>query len=249
MKRTISQSRVPDPLEVYADTGELKSEMLDTTEELSSQGYGEDFMYQVRTVVPPVYETENILENFERDLVYVVVRGVGDEGVQDEHFSIGHELGNTESFRETAQDIDSVVEELGYDLDHWHIGSVSTSARSGSDVAEELDGMQVQATAAVDAGLDSQRGEMGFQPIRLGWFYKAPMNHEMQFGYRAFPNREFEHDEEKDYESGSGQQLTEDVLGRITGMRDDEVNMHDLEKEEIDVLRQVEDEMQEKGLL
>ncbi|MFB6116160.1 MAG: hypothetical protein ABEK10_01495 [Candidatus Nanosalina sp.] len=108
--------------------------------------------------------------------------------------------------------------------------------------------MQVQATAAVDAGLESQRAEMGFQPIRVGWFYRAPMNHEMQFGYRAFPNREFQHDEEKDYES-SEEDLAEDLLGRITGQRDDETNIHKLEDEEITVLQDLEEEMQERGLL
>ncbi len=239
---------MPEPLEVYADTDELKSEMVDVTEKLSSEGYGEDFMYQVRTVVPPVDETEDILENFDGNMVYVVIRGVGEEGVQDEQFSIGHELGNTESFRDTAESIDSVVDELDYDLDYWHMGSISTSARSGSEVAEKLDGMEVQATAAVDAGLEAQRGEHGFQPISIGWFYRAPMNHEMQFGYRAFPNREFEHDEEKEY-TDIGEELVEDLLGRVTGMRDDEVNMHDLEEEEVEALRDIEDEMQEQGLL
>lgn len=248
MKRTISQERRPEPLEVYVDRDSVKSEMVDVTDELSSQGYGEDFMYQVRTIAPPIDETENIVDRLGDNFVYVVIRGVGDERVNDEQFRVDYDLGNVESFQDVTQDIDTVVEELDYDLDYWHIGSVSTSARSGSQVADELDGMQVQATAAVDAGLDSQRGEMGFQPISIGWFYRAPMNHEMQFGYRAFPNREFQHDEEKTYE-GSRQQLAEDVLGRITGMRDDEVNFHELSDEEVDALLEVEDEMQEKDLL
>ena len=248
MKRTVSEDRVPEPLEVYVDTEQLKSEMVGVTEDLSSQGYGEDFMYQVRTVAPPIDETEDILDSFGENFVYVIVRGVGDEGVQDEQFPVDYELGSVDGFQETAGDIDSVVDGLDYDLDHWHIGSVSTSARSGAQVADELDGMEVQATAAVDAGLESQRGEMGFQPIRVGWFYRAPMNHEMQFGYRAFPNREFQHDEEKDYET-SEEDLAKDLLGRITGQRDDETNIHELEDEEIRVLQDLEEEMQERGLI
>jgi len=248
MKRTISKERRPEPLEVYVDRGSVKSEMVDVTDELSSRGYGEDFMYQVRTVAPPVDDTEDIVDQLEDNFVYVVIRGVGDEGLNDEQFRVDYSLGNVEGFQGVTHDIDAVVSELDYDLDYWHIGSVSTSARSGSQVADELDGMEIQATAAVDAGLDSQRGDMGFQPISIGWFYKAPMNHEMQFGYRAFPNREFQHDEEKTYES-SQQQLAEDVLGRITGMRDDEVNNHNLEDEEVDTLLEIEDEMQEKDLL
>jgi hypothetical protein len=222
--------------------------MVDVADELSSNGYGEDFMYQVRTVAPPIDETENIVDSFGENFVYVIVRGVGDEGVQDEQFPVDYELGNVDGFQETAGDIDSVVDELDYDLDHWHIGSVSTSARSGSQVADELDGMNVQATAAVDAGLESQRGDHGFQPIRIGWFYKAPMNHEMQFGYRAFPNREFQHDEEKDYEN-SEEELAEDLLGRITGQRDDEVNNHNLEDDEVEALLEIEEGMQGKDLL
>lgn len=248
MKRTISEGRRPEPLEVYVDRDSVKSEMVDVTDELSSERYGEDFMYQVRTVAPPIDETEDIVDQLENNFVYVVIRGKGEEGVNDEQFRVDYELGNVEGFQDVIQDIDTVVEDLDYDLDYWHIGSVATSARSGSQVADELDGMEIQATAAVDAGLDSQRGEMGFQPISIGWFYKAPMNREMQFGYRAFPNREFQHDEEKTYE-GSQQQLAEDVLGRITGQRDDEVNHHDLEDGEVDTLLEIEDEMQEKDLL
>ena len=248
MKRTVSEERRPESLEVYVDRDSVKSEMVDVTDGLSSNGYGEDFMYQVRTVAPPIDETENIVDRLGENFVYVIVRGVGEEGVSDEQFPVEYELGNIGDFQEIAQDIDAVVDELDYDLDHWHIGSVSTSARSGSQVAVELDGMEVQATAAVDAGLESQRGEMGFQPIRLGWFYKAPMNHEMQFGYRAFPNREFQHDEEKDYE-GAGKDLAEDLLGRVTGQRDDEVNKHDLEDEEIDTLLELEEEMQVRDLM
>lgn len=160
MKRTISKNRRPKPLEVYVDTEYVKSEMVDISEELSSNGYGEDFMYQVRTVAPPVDNTENIVDQLENNFAYVVVRGFGYEEVRDEQFRVEHSLGNTEEFQEVAKDIDSVVDELEYDLDHWHIGSVATSARSGSQVADQLEGMEVQATAAVDAGLDSQRGEM-----------------------------------------------------------------------------------------
>ena len=197
MKRTISEERRPEPLEVYVDRDSVKSEMVDVTDELSSQGYGDDFMYQVRTIAPPVDETENIVDRLGDNFVYVLVRGLGDEGVNDEQFRVDYDLGNVEGFRDTTETIDDVVDDLDYDLDYWHIGSVSTSARSGAEVADELDGMEVQATAAVDAGLESQRGDHGFQPISVGWFYKAPMNHEMQFGYRAFLNREFQHDEEK----------------------------------------------------
>lgn len=248
MKRTISESRRPEPLEVYVDRDSVKSEMVDVADELSSGGYGEDFMYQVRTVAPPIDETENIVDSLGENFVYVIVRGVGDEGVSDEQFSVDYELGNVEGFQETSEEIDTVVDDLEYDLDFWHIGSVSTSSSSGSQVADELDGMDVQATAAVDAGLDSQRGETGFQPIRIGWFYKAPMNKEMQFGYRAFPNREFQHDEEKDYEN-SEEDLAGDLLGRITGQRDDEVNKHNLEDEEVEALLEIENGMQEKDLL
>jgi hypothetical protein len=248
MKRTVSPDRVPEPLEIYVEADSVKSDMVDVTEELSSAGYGDDFMYQVGSVAPPIEETQDIVERLSGNFAYVTVRGVGGEGVQDEQLPVDYRLRNTEKFREVTEEIDEMIGELGYDLDHWQIGSVSTSASSGSQVADKLQGMEIQATAAVDAGLDSQRGEMGFQPIRVGWFYKAPMNHQMQFGYRAFPNREFEHDNEKGYDD-SGEDLLEDVLRRLTGARDDEVNMHGLEEEEVDVLRDLESEMQARGLL
>lgn len=248
MKRTISKDRRPEPLEVYVDRDQVKSEMVGVADELSSEGYGDDFMYQVRTIAPPINETENIVDQLENNSVYVLVRGAGEKGVKDEQFRVDYHLGNIEDFQEVVQDIDAAVEELEYDLDHWKVGSVSTSARSGSQIADELDGMEIQATAAVDAGLDSQRGDQGFQPVSIGWFYRAPMNHEMQFGYRAFPNREFQHDEEKSYE-GSRHQLSEDVLGRITGQREDEINLHNLTNEETDVLLDVEEEMQRHDLI
>ncbi|MFB6116159.1 MAG: hypothetical protein ABEK10_01490 [Candidatus Nanosalina sp.] len=135
MKRTVSEDRVPEPLEVYIDTEYLKSEMVDVTEELSAEGYGEDFMYQVRTVTPPIEATDDIVGRLSENFAYVAVRGVGEEGVRDEKFGIEHELGKVDEFQDVAHEIDEAVEELDYDLDHWHIGSVSTSARSGAELA------------------------------------------------------------------------------------------------------------------
>jgi hypothetical protein len=125
---------------------------------------------------------------------------------------------------------------------------VATSAASGSQVADELKGLEINAVAQMDAGLEAQRGAMGFQPISIGWFQKAPMDDETQFGYRAFTNREFQQDEEKDYEQDA-EDLAEDLLGRILGMRDDEINEHDLTDEETKVLTELEQEMNMKNLL
>lgn len=247
MKRTVSQERRPDPLELYVDTGEVKDEALTVADSLSSQGYGEDFMYQVGTVAPPLTGSEDLIEGIGDNFAYVTVRGVGDEGVRDEQFAVDYGLSNKNGFRRTVEGIEDAVEATGFELDHWSIGSVMTSSTSGLEAVEALEGMEIGATAAVDAGLESQRGDAGFQPITVGWFRKAPMNSEMQFGYRAFPNREFQHDEQKNYEASDD--LVEDILGRVTGLRDDEVNMHALDDSELEALLELENEMQDKGLM
>lgn len=249
MRRTVSRERRLDPLEIYVDSESVKSKMVDASERLSSEGFGENFIYQAGSIAPPIYCTEDIVERLGGNFAYVTITGFDEDGRRmDEQFQAEHSLGNTAEFERVAEEIDDVVVELDYDLDYWRIGSVSTSAVSGAEIVDELDGMQIQATAEVDAGLEAQRGERGFQPISIGWFYKAPMDKEMQFGYKAFPNREFQKDSEKNYERDE-ENLAEDLLGRITGQREEERNDHNLSINEIEVLKKIEDGMQRKGLV
>lgn len=249
MKRTISEDRAPEPLEVYADTDDVKDGMVDLMASISDEGYDENFIYQIGFTAPPLEDTDSIIDSVEDDSIYITVTGIDEEGKRyGDQFFTDYRLENTDSFERTAKTIDEVVSELGYELEFWHLSSVATSNVSGSQVADELSGLEINAVAKVDAGLDAQRGDTGFQPISIGWFQKAPMADQTQFGYRAFPNREFQHDEEKDYEQDE-EDPVEDILGRITGVRDDEINMHHLSEEEIEVLSDLEEEMNRRDLL
>lgn len=248
MKRTVSEDRVPEPLEVYADTDDVKEGMVDLMDDLSDNGYDENFIYQIGFVAPPVEEHNSIIDTVEENSLYVNVTGVDNEGARDGAcFYPDYRLENADTFEQTAQKIDEVVDDLGYESEFWHISSVATSAVSGSQVADELKGLEINAVAGMDAGLEAQRGAMGFQPIRIGWFQKAPREDQTQFGYRAFTNREFQQDEEKDYEQDD-EDIVEDLLGRSLGMRDDEINEHNLTGEETQVLTELEQEMNRKDL-
>ncbi|MFB6191508.1 MAG: hypothetical protein ABEJ64_03700 [Candidatus Nanohaloarchaea archaeon] len=247
MKRTVSGERVPEPLRVSVDKEDVKADMVAASGKLSSMGYGGDFMYQAGFISPPVDEGEDIVEELGSGSVYVTLAGIDDVGSRStEQVYPGYTLEGVAGFEDVAGDIEQVVDSLGYDLEFWQVNSVSTSAQSGSAVAERLDGMPLQATAAVDAGLESQREENGFQPINIGWFYTAPMNHDMQFGYRAFPNREFDHE---GLQGKRDEEVVVEILGRLTGERDSETNLHDLSGEETRALVELEEEMNRAGLL
>ncbi|MFB6214045.1 MAG: hypothetical protein ABEJ07_05795 [Candidatus Nanohaloarchaea archaeon] len=246
MKRTVSRERVPEPLRVSVDKEDVKADMLDASGKLSSNGYGEDFMYQAGFISPPVDGGKDIVEELGSGSVYVTLAGIDDVGSRrTEQVYPDYTLEGVAGFEDVAGDIEQVVDSLGYDLEFWQVNSVSTSAQSESAVAEQLEGMPLQATAAVDAGLESQRGEQGFQPINIGWFYTAPMNHDMQFGYRAFPNREFDND----LQGKRDEEVVVEILGRLTGERDSETNLHDLSGEETRALVELEEEMNGAGLL
>lgn len=246
MKRIVSSDRVPEPIGVSIDEDSIKDEIVDISEELSSHGYGQDFMYQLGGIMPPAEDSSSIVENLDRNAIYVNVLGSGEEGRKTEQFYPEYTIEGIEYFQDVANQIEQVVDELGYDLEFWSVSGISTSACSGSEIVDNFDDIGLQATAAVDAGLESQRGKEGFKPIRIGWFYRAPMDKTMEFGYRAFPNREFQYSPE-DYEDSN--ELINDVLARITGNREEETNEHNLYEEEISVLRDLEEGLQSQGLL
>lgn len=246
MKRTVDISRRPDPLMLDVETESVKDKVVDLQEKLSEQGC-HDFIYQARCTAPPIDDYNSIVGEVEDNSVYINVVGSDGERRYSERFSPEYVLESSSEFDETVGRIDEIIDDREYDLRMWRIGGVSTSASSGDGVVDELDGLELSVLADVDAGLESQTGQAGFQPISIGWYRKAPMNPQMEFGYRAFTRREFEHDEEKDYDSGG--EIIYDLVGRITGERDDEINNHYLLDEEVEVLRELEIQMQEKNLL
>lgn len=236
MKRTVSPERTPDYPAVSLDETELEEELLEAAGELEEEGYAQSTRYQARVFVPPIDSAAEILDELESYPISGVVEAAGEEGRRNETFMMEYSVEvDEESFNRAAEGIEKAVQSRGYDKNFWKVGSAVTGT-SAAEVAERSDGAAITPHLIVDAGLESD--------VYVGWFQKAPMNPEVQFGYTAFRNRELSIDETADQEK-----VLKDLIGKITGERDEELNQHPLSREETETLMELEQTMAEEGLL
>lgn len=240
MKRTVSEDRTPEYPTVSIDSSYLRRELSEAWNSLEEQGYGEAPRLQLNLSVPPINHAANILEEIESRAVYAIIDGTNGDHRRNEQVRLNYDLSVPETLEDTLNNIEDSVEELGYEKEFWKIdGLYVPLERTYEDAVDDLmdyaDTMQVRPNLLVDAGLDSS--------ITIGWFSKAPLSDEVQFGYRAFPNREFQN------ETFESEEDVARILGRITGNSDEGINEHDLSAKETEKLLDLEQSMAKHGLL
>lgn len=226
MKRIIEQQRRPEPLEVYTDPEEVADELDDAVASLADQGYDEAHRYQVNLTLPPIDEPdelEQIMEN--RDCFYLLTDATDGDHRRNEMRYPAFTYENLDVVTDYMERIEDAVDDAGYDINFWQVGAVETPYEKDAvpDVAQEI---HAQAMARLDTD----------ESISIGWFYRAPMDTTIEFGYRAFPNREFQPAEYDDPEES-----VDAVLRQITGQREDERNEHDMSEEELAMLYDIEE--------
>lgn len=240
MKRTVSEDRVPEYPTVSIDSNYLRQELSEAWSSLEEQGYDRAPRLQLNVSVPPIDQAENITDRIESNAVYAVIDGYNGDHRRNEHFGLDYNISIPETLDDTLQGIEASVDDIGYEKQFWKIDGVYTPLeRTYEDTVEDLveyaDSMQVRPNLLVDADLDSS--------ITIGWFSKAPLSKEVEFGYRAFPNREF-----KDQNLESEEDIAR-ILERITGHNDEGINEHPLSAEETEKLLDLEQSMAEHDIL
>lgn len=240
MKRTVSEERTPEYPTVSIEPSYLRQELSEAWNSLEEQGYDQAPRLQLNLSVPPIDHAENITDEIQSNAVYAVIDGTNGDHRRNEHFRLDYDLSVPETLESTLNSIEDSVEELGYEKEFWKIDGVyvpleRTYEEAVDDLVDYANTMQVRPNLLVDADLESS--------ITLGWFSKAPLSDQIQFGYRAFPNREF-----NDQTLQSEEDAVK-MLERITGDSDEGVNEHDLSAEETEKLLDLEQAMAEHGLL
>ena len=226
MKRTVSTERVPEYPTVSVDSDELKDAFVNTAQELDSVNGGE--LYTV-SFHPSLFGGD-IFDRAESGYLTASVRKERETGVlESEDARIDYEVRLGEDFRRTVRNIESAVENSEFERNFWSIDG-KYDGFSGNEVAESADGMALTPIMHLENDLGTD--------LSVGWFPKAPMDSEVQFGYKAFTEREYQDDS-----SGI------DVLGRVLGVREDEVNQHPLTEDEVQSLLSFEEELSRNNLL
>jgi len=240
MKRTVSQDRIPEYPTLSIEADYLRHELSDAWSILKEQGYDQSPRLQLNISVPPIEHAENVTDRIDSNAVYAVIDGHNGNHRRNEHFGLDYILSVPETVDDTLESIENSVEDIGYEKEFWKIDGVyspleSTYEDAVEDLVEYASSMQIQPNLLVDADLDSS--------ITIGWFSKAPLSDEVDFGYRAFPNREFKN------ETLQNEEDLVRILGRITGDNEEGINEHDLSTEETEKLLDLEQSMAEHGLL
>lgn len=240
MKRTVSENRLPEYPTVSVDQDYFRKEISEAQDSLDDQGFDQAYRLQLNLAVPPIDHAENIIPEIESDVVYFIMDGSNGEYRRNEQVPLDYNLTVPEDIDDNLRSIESAIDDAGFEKEFWKIDGVYTPMERTYDEAVEniLDyarSMQVRPNLLVDADLDSS--------ITVGWFSKAPLSDDVQFGYRAFPNREFEEDTIQD------EQCVGKILRRLTGEREDEINNHNLSPEETEKLLALEESMNKYDLL
>ena len=240
MKRTVSQKRTPEYPTVSIESDYLRQELSDAWSNLEDQGYGQAPRLQLNLAVPPIDQADNITEKIESNAVYAVIDGTNGDHRRNEQIKLDYSLCVPDTLEDTLQGIEGAVEDLGYEKEFWKIDGFYTPLERNyedalDDIVEYASSMQVRPNLLVDADLDSS--------LTIGWFSKAPLSDDVEFGYRAFPNREFEN------ETLQTEEDVHKILGRITGENEEGINEHDLSTIETQKLLDLEHSMADQGLL
>lgn len=234
MKRIIEQDRCPEPLRLYGDTDDVESLLDEAITSLEEQGYTSAPRYQVGLTLPPVDDPEEIQQYLEdRPSFYVLTDASDGDHRRNERVYPAFEYENLDAVTDMMGRIGEAVEDAGYEINFWQIGGVETPYER-EEVASHAETMEAQALAHLDTD----------ESISIGWFYRAPMDNTIEFGYRAFPNREFQPENYDDPEAS-----VEAVLRQITGQREEERNEHDLAEDELTMLYDIEEALLEHDVL
>lgn len=231
---------MPEYPTVSIDSDYLRQEFSEAWNSLEEQGYDQAPRLQLNLSVPPIDHAENITDRIESNAIYAVIDGYNGDHRRNERFGLEYSLSVPETLDDTLQGIEDSVEELDYEKEFWKIDGVyvplqRTYEEALDDIIDYANSMQVRPNLLVDADLSSS--------ITIGWFSKAPLSDEIEFGYRAFPNREF-----KDQTLESEEDVAR-ILERITGDSDEGINEHPLSAEETEKLLDLEQSMAEHDLL
>lgn len=240
MKRTVSEGRMPEYPALSIDSDYLRKELSQAWNSLEEQGHNQAQRLQLNLAVPPIDHAQNIPGEIESNAVYAIIDGTNGDHRRNEQIRLDYNLSVPNTLDDTLQGIEESVEDLDYEKEFWKIDGVYTPIERTyedalDDIVEYADSMQVRPNLLVDADLGSS--------ITIGWFSKAPLSDEVEFGYRAFPNREF-----KDQTLQSEEDVAR-ILERITGGSDEGINEHPLSTEETEKLLDLEGSMAEHGLL
>jgi len=236
MKQVVDDSRRPEPLSVRAEYG-FEEYLEEAEQNLESQGFGlEGFVYQVNASLPPLESYEDVKSHLDgRNAVYVLVMGTDGEVRETEMVTLDYdwEVGNFDVYGEK---IDELIDSTGFSNQFWSVGGVNDYIER-EDAFEALrNGFPLQATARIEAGLE--------EPVSVGWFYRAPMDNTLEFGYQCFKRREGPNAEELENE-----ELLDETLSKITGQNEEKRNEHYVSSEEQEVLLDLEEEMRELNII
>lgn len=226
MKRIIEDERRPEPLTVYTDKESLEAAVTDAEEALAQDGYTDSPRYQVGVTLPPIDSSDEIKQHLESSpCFYFLMDASNGDHRRNERVYPSFSYENLDTVTEMMEDVDEAVDDAGYDINFWQIGGVQTPYDQET-VPEHADEMEIQALARLDTD----------ELITIGWFYRAPMDKTMEFGYRAFPDREFQPGDYDDAEEGGMA-----ALKQIMGEREAERNEHDLSHDEVEMLYDIEE--------
>lgn len=239
MKRTVSKARAPEYPTASVNPDYFRQELAEAQDSLEDQGFDQAFRLQLKVAAPPIDYRDEIVDMLESNAIYARIDGSNGDFRRNEQISLEYRLNVPDNLNETLESIESAVRDAGYEKKFWKLDGVYSPMEGGHDervdnIIEYARSMQIHPNLLVDAGIDSS--------ITIGWFAKAPLSSDVQFGYRAFPNREFEDDTLQD-----GDEFK--ILERITGNREDGINNHSLSEEETSKLLELEHSMGLQGLL
>ncbi len=216
--------------------GNFEGYLEEAEKNLRDQGYNKNFAYQVNASLPPLETFEDVKNHLdEREAVYVLVMGTDGDNRETEMVTLDYdwEKGDFDIY---GDKIDQLVENSGYSNQFWNVGSVGQYADKKQAYQVLENGFPLQATARIEAGLE--------EPVTVGWFYRAPLDSTLEFGYQCFNRREG-----PTIETGNEDKLLEETLAKLTGQGEEKRNEHPISYEEQEVLRGLEDEMRDLNII
>lgn len=235
MRQVVEESRRPDPLKVNAKKG-FAEKLQEAEQTLKDQGYDDNFAYQVNASLPPLETYKDVVDHLDnRKAVYTLVIGMDDDKRETEMVTLDYnkKIGDFDVYGEK---IDEITDNTDYSNQFWKVGGVNDYLDRENVFKVLEEGFPLQAAARIEAGME--------EPVSVGWFYRAPLDNTLEFGYQCFIGREGPDQEELGFDKH-----LEETLSKLSGKSEEKRNMHPLSSREQNILHDLEDELRKSNII